>query len=180
MAQYVYMRFLVVGFSSTVNLRKYEQKPFSKCVVSAACNDAEFNSNLMERVSIKFSIQSYYWFWSIKFKRIPSLHKILHTKKNVKLSLCLINLALCHEDMWGSGGIAPPFLISALHGGEWSYSRIDNFTHRKKSPRYPLGRRTGRSHHRSRCCEVKPYSCRESNPGRPARSPSLYRLSYTK
>jgi hypothetical protein len=115
------------------------------------------------------------------FKRIPSLHKILHTKKNVKLSLCLINSALCHEDIWGGGGIAPPFLTSALDGGEWSDSRTGHFTHKKKSPWYPLGRRMGRPQSRSRFCgEVKTYSCRESNPGRPARSPSLYRLSYTK
>jgi hypothetical protein len=25
--------------------------------------------------------------------------------------------ALCHEDIWESGGIAPPFLTSALDGG---------------------------------------------------------------
>jgi hypothetical protein len=29
----------------------------------------------------------------------------------VKLSLCLINSALCHEDIWENGGIAPSFLI---------------------------------------------------------------------
>jgi hypothetical protein len=28
----------------------------------------------------------------------------------------------CYEDVWGSGGIAPTFLISALDGGEWSAS----------------------------------------------------------
>jgi hypothetical protein len=28
----------------------------------------------------------------------------------------------------GSGGIAPPFLTSALDGGEWSASRADRFT----------------------------------------------------
>jgi uncharacterized protein YacL len=36
----------------------------------------------------------------------------------VKLSLCLINKALCHEDVWGREGIAPPFLALALDGGE--------------------------------------------------------------
>jgi hypothetical protein len=35
----------------------------------------------------------------------------------VNLSLCLISQALCREDMWGSGGTAPPFLTSALDGG---------------------------------------------------------------
>jgi hypothetical protein len=35
---------------------------------------------------------------------------------------------------WGSGGIAPPFLTSALDGGEWSPLRPGRFTpstHRK-------------------------------------------------
>jgi hypothetical protein len=36
-----------------------------------------------------------------------------NNNNNVKLSLCLISSALCHEDIWGSGGIAPPFLTSA-------------------------------------------------------------------
>jgi hypothetical protein len=31
-----------------------------------------------------------------------------------KLSICFINQALCHEDIWDSGGIAPPFMTSAL------------------------------------------------------------------
>jgi hypothetical protein len=33
----------------------------------------------------------------------------------VKLSLCLINSALCREDVWGTGGIGPPFLTSTLN-----------------------------------------------------------------
>jgi hypothetical protein len=37
----------------------------------------------------------------------------------VKLSLCLINLAPCDEHTGESGGIAPPYLTSTLHGGEW-------------------------------------------------------------
>jgi hypothetical protein len=41
-------------------------------------------------------------------------------KGKVNLALCLISEALCHEDIWGSGGIAPPFLTSTLGGGEWS------------------------------------------------------------
>jgi hypothetical protein len=38
------------------------------------------------------------------------------------LFLCLISQALRHEDIWGSGGIVPPFLTLALDGGEWSAS----------------------------------------------------------
>jgi hypothetical protein len=35
---------------------------------------------------------------------------------------------------WGSGGIAPPFLTSALDGGEWSFSRTGRFTPGERSP----------------------------------------------
>jgi hypothetical protein len=42
--------------------------------------------------------------------------------KKGKLSLCLINQALHHEDIWGSSGIAPPFWILALLGGPQSWS----------------------------------------------------------
>jgi hypothetical protein len=41
----------------------------------------------------------------------------------VKLYLALINQAPHHEDVLGSGDIAPPFLTSALDGGEWSAPR---------------------------------------------------------
>jgi hypothetical protein len=48
-------------------------------------------------------------------------HLYLSVKKwKVKLPLCLINYAPCHEDVWGSGGIAPQFLTSALDRGERS------------------------------------------------------------
>jgi hypothetical protein len=40
--------------------------------------------------------------------------KILKGKVQVKLSLWLVSEAVCHEDIWGSGGIAPSFLTSAL------------------------------------------------------------------
>jgi hypothetical protein len=49
--------------------------------------------------------------------------------KKVKLSLCIIKQALCHEDIWGSGGITPLFLTLALDGGEWPW------------PLYPQGNR---------------------------------------
>jgi hypothetical protein len=39
-------------------------------------------------------------------------------KEKVNLSLCLINQALCYEDIWGNGGTAPPFLTLALYGGK--------------------------------------------------------------
>jgi hypothetical protein len=45
----------------------------------------------------------------------------------VKLSLCLIIEAPCHEDVWGSGGVSSPFLTSILDGSEWSASRSGYF-----------------------------------------------------
>jgi hypothetical protein len=54
--------------------------------------------------------------------------------KIVKLSLYLINYALCHEDILGSGGTAPLFLTSELYGGDWSNSRLDRFTPEEITP----------------------------------------------
>jgi hypothetical protein len=45
-------------------------------------------------------------------------HGLIDLSDKVKLSLCLINYTLCHEDIWRSGGIAPLQLTSALDGGE--------------------------------------------------------------
>jgi hypothetical protein len=50
------------------------------------------------------------------------------------LSLYLFNYEPCHEGIWWSGDIAPPFSISALGGGEWSASRPGRFTPRKIVP----------------------------------------------
>jgi hypothetical protein len=50
------------------------------------------------------------------------------------LSVCLINEALRHEDVWGSGNIAPPFLTSALDGVKLSASRPGGFTRRERPP----------------------------------------------
>jgi hypothetical protein len=40
-------------------------------------------------------------------------------KVKVKLSLCSINYASHHEEVVGSGGVAPPFLISAVDVSGW-------------------------------------------------------------
>jgi hypothetical protein len=47
------------------------------------------------------------------------------------LPTCLINYLPSHEDVWRSGGIASPFLTSALVGSEWSASRLGRFTLRE-------------------------------------------------
>jgi hypothetical protein len=88
-----------------------------------------------------------------------------------KLSLCLINYVLCHEDILGSGGIGPPFLTPALDGGEWSASRLGHFTHGGEETQVPIGEEAG-------LAPESLWTYRESNPGRTARSSSLYRLNY--
>jgi hypothetical protein len=53
----------------------------------------------------------------------------------------MLNYAPHYEDVWGSGGIALPFLISTLGGNEWSTSSPNRFTPGEKGPRFPLDRR---------------------------------------
>jgi hypothetical protein len=67
---------------------------------------------------------------------------------------------------WGSGGIAPPFLTSALDGGEWSASRPCRFTPGTHWIGGWVSPRIGLDGEEKRIIE----HCRESNPGRPARS----------
>jgi hypothetical protein len=71
--------------------------------------------------------------------------------------------------------MAPSFLTSTLDGGKWSASCPGHFTSWEMS-RYPLDRSLSGSHSRGE--EKKCYPYRESNPGRPARTSSLYWLSY--
>jgi hypothetical protein len=49
---------------------------------------------------------------SLFFLKVAYHTKYSHIAKlkKLKLSLCLINQALRHEDVWGSGGIDPCFL----------------------------------------------------------------------
>jgi hypothetical protein len=102
------------------------------------------------------------------------IHPSIRRHIKIKLSLCLINQALWHEDIRGSGGITPPFLTSAL---------VVSFTpqalcRRGNCHRYPLGRRLGGPQSRSGSYGVKKnfFSLPGIEP-RPS-SPSLYRLSY--
>jgi hypothetical protein len=72
--------------------------------------------------------------------------------------------------MGGGGGIAPPFLASALDGGEWSASRPGRFNFKEVVPgthwiRGWVGPRGGLDALEKR----KILHCRKSNPGRPAR-----------
>jgi hypothetical protein len=90
----------------------------------------------------------------------------------VKLSLCLTNSALRHEDVWGSGDIDYIFLLRHY------FEQVVSFT----VGRYPLDRRLGRPQNRSGRSGVEkilPIPRLELRPlGRPAPSQSLYRLRY--
>jgi hypothetical protein len=55
--------------------------------------------------------------------------------------LSLINYALCYEDIWGSGGIAPPFFTSALDGSDQLHGPVA--LHQEKKKLYSLDRRLG-------------------------------------
>jgi hypothetical protein len=69
-------------------------------------------------------------------------------------------------------GIAPPFLTTAVYGGEWIASHPDRFTPPDGVPsthwiRVWMGPRVGRDTLKRRKIS---YPCRKSNPGHPARS----------
>jgi hypothetical protein len=73
----------------------------------------------------------------------------------------------------GGGGIAPPFLTSALHRGAWSASRPSRFTPGKEPP-VPIGQETVWAPEPvwKLWRREKSWPCRKLNPGRLARSPS--------
>jgi hypothetical protein len=76
--------------------------------------------------------------------------------------------------MWGSGGIAPPFLTSALYGGEWSASRPNRFTPGTNCIGGWVAPIIGLDDVERRKIVLLP----RLELHRPARSLSLYRLSY--
>jgi hypothetical protein len=81
----------------------------------------------------------------------------------------------------GIGSVGPPFLTSALDEGEWSASHPSRFTSEEipPPPSIPFYRMLGWPQSRSKHCENRKICpCWKSNPGHPARSPPLYRLSY--
>jgi hypothetical protein len=79
-----------------------------------------------------------------------------------------------------SRGIAPVFLSSELDGGDWSTTRPGRYTHRERPPP-GTNSIAGWVSPRAGLDDVErrkiSYLCWESKPGRPAHSPSLYRLS---
>jgi hypothetical protein len=106
-----------------------------------------------------------------------SFHYHCQRQSKVELSLCLTNLTLRHEDVWGSGCIDPGFLDL---GTIWR--SVVSFTPRPlypcgKSPRYPLDRRLGGPQNWSELCgeeKILATPGLELWPlGRPARGQSL-------
>jgi hypothetical protein len=69
----------------------------------------------------------------------------------VKISLCLINYVLCHEDIWVTGVISPSFLISAQDGGEWSASRPGHFNPGGRETQVPTEQKAGWASGHSGC-----------------------------
>jgi hypothetical protein len=79
----------------------------------------------------------------------------------------VLNQAPRHEDVWGSGGIAPRINMGARYEGEWSASCP------ARSTPVPIGEEAGWPPDpvwTRRRREKSPYPCLESNSGRPARS----------
>jgi hypothetical protein len=77
-------------------------------------------------------------------------------KVEVKLTLHLTNSESYHVDVWGSAGIASPFLTS-MPDGEWSASCPGPFTSRERPPHHPqytLDRRLGEPHSPSGHCAI--------------------------
>jgi hypothetical protein len=64
----------------------------------------------------------------------------------------LWNYVVFYEEVWGSGGIAPPFWTTALDGGDWPVSRPGRFIFRGKISWYPLDRKRCGPQSRSGSC----------------------------
>jgi hypothetical protein len=100
----------------------------------------------------------------------------------VKLSLCLINWASCHEDVWGVEVYIHVFLTSAAGGGEWSASFSGRFSPGESAPGIhwiggSVGPRTGLDDvERRKILPLPGFELRSL--GRPARSQSPYWQSY--
>jgi hypothetical protein len=83
--------------------------------------------------------------------------------------MCLISSALCHEDIWGSGGTAPLFLTMTLNGVEWSASCPSYFTPRERAP-VPTGEKHGWTPVSLDTVERKILHCWKLSLGHPAHS----------
>jgi hypothetical protein len=112
-----------------------------------------------------YTIQGVYWpdckiaRWTVQISFLSShkeelMYSVCHNAKmnlkwhvelkaKTKLSPCLINWALCYEDVWESGGIAPPFLTLELSEGELSVPRPGRVTSVENPHIVPIRQETG-------------------------------------
>jgi hypothetical protein len=82
-------------------------------------------------------------------------------------------------ETYGSGGVAPPILTSALDGGEWSASWSDSFNLRERAQSIHLsGGCLGPRVSLDAVEKRKILHCQESNSNYPEHCLSLYLLSY--
>jgi hypothetical protein len=104
----------------------------------------------------------------------------LHNEHSVEVRILIhkVKLSQCYEEIWGSASIAPPCSPSALDGEEWSASRLCLFTPGERtSGTHRIGSWVGPRGGLSAVEKIKKIlHCRDSNPDRPALSPSLYRI----
>jgi hypothetical protein len=91
------------------------------CLLNKTSRQLQFNA----RMDVQFKQQSI----------LIQVRSILIKKWNiVKVKI----EAPRHEDVWGSGCIAPPFLASALDGDNWSASRPGRFSSPSTRERAPV------------------------------------------
>jgi hypothetical protein len=81
---------------------------------------------------MRFKLSEIFKLLACKF--FPHILNTFESTVQVQLSRCLSNQALPLEEMWGNGGIASPFLTSALDGVEWSFSCSGSFNPRERIP----------------------------------------------
>jgi hypothetical protein len=101
--------------------------------------------------------------------------------KKVNLTLCLINKALHHVGVWGSGCV-DPCVLGFGNRWRWVVSFASLLLYSPwKNPRYPLDRSPRASLDAVERRKIFPLLGLELQPlGRPARRNSLYRLRYPK
>jgi hypothetical protein len=89
--------------------------------------DRTVNNQRCENLKVHICQICFKYFWMYQM-----FNKVIMRNIEGKIFTVLINLALYCEDVLGNGSIAPPFLNSALDGGEWS--RPGSFNPGERAP----------------------------------------------
>jgi hypothetical protein len=96
-------------------------------VITNTCLCLRYTYTKAQEHASVFIWLSFSMVYSINLSRRILLHK-------VKVSLCFINYTIYHEDIRGSGGIAPPFFTSALDEVQSQLHTLDALSPGKKPP----------------------------------------------